>query len=301
MNNQIRLTAFNWIKDQAELYDDVIPRKVLEKGFEYYGQTIHVIGPQGIFKPQQLELPLTITTSCNSSYSDRYDKNGLLLYSYRGTDPNHPDNRGLRELMRNKIPLIYFLCITPGKYMATWPVYIVGDEPVKLRFTVAVDDVQAVKKLSSYEQDDPELGATTEAKRIYLTGQVKIRAHQKTFRERVLRAYQNQCTLCRLKHPELLDAAHIIPDNEEEGLPLVTNGLSLCKIHHAAFDKNIIGISADYEVHVREDILAEIDGPMLKFGLQSLNKQKIILPSRKAERPDRDRLAIRFDRFNRAI
>jgi putative restriction endonuclease len=103
-----------------------------------------------------------------------------------------------------------------------------------------------------------------------------------------------------LRHTELLDAAHIIADANDEGIPIVPNGLSLCKIHHAAFDKNIIGISPDYQVRIREDILAEIDGPMLKFGIQSLDKSKIILPRNPIERPDRDRLRERFDEFMKA-
>lgn len=92
----------------------------------------------------------------------------------------------------------------------------------------------------------------------------------------MLDAYSRQCTMCRLQHVELLDAANIISDSEKDGLPIVQNGLSLCKIHHAAFDKNIIGINPDYQVKVREDILAEVDGPMLKYGLHSLEGEKII-------------------------
>jgi putative restriction endonuclease len=100
-----------------------------------------------------------------------------------------------------------------------------------------------------------------------------------------------------LNHPELLDASHIIPDTEPKGDPIVPNGLTLCKIHHAAFDSNIIGISPEYNIHVREDILHEIDGPMLKHGIQNLNNQKIILPSRGQDYPDRERLDWRFERF----
>jgi putative restriction endonuclease len=80
-------------------------------------------------------------------------------------------------------------------------------------------------------------------------------------------------------------------------VPIVQNGLSLCKIHHAAFDKNILGITPDYIIKVREDVLEEIDGPMLKYGLQSLENNKIILPRNKNFWPDRDRLAMRFEQF----
>jgi len=136
-------------------------------------------------------------------------------------------------------------------------------------------------------------------RRGYITSNVKVRIHQRTFRERVLYAYQSQCALCRLRHRELLDAAHIIADSEERGEPLVSNGLSLCKIHHAAFDKNIIGITPDYTIKIRQDILEETDGPMLKYGIQSLENHRLILPLHKKDWPDRERLEQRYGEFLR--
>lgn len=128
-----------------------------------------------------------------------------------------------------------------------------------------------------------------------------MRVHQKGFRNKILQAYRNQCALCRLKHVELLDAAHIIGDREDHGDPIVQNGLSLCKIHHAAFDHNIIGINPNYQVVVRQDILEEVDGPMLRYGLQSLNNSRLILPSHRHDWPDRERLEQRFDSFLKAV
>lgn len=75
------------------------------------------------------------------------------------------------------------------------------------------------------------------------------------------------------------------------------NGISLCKIHHAAYDNSIIGFSPDYQINVREDILHEIDGPMLRYGIQSINKEKIILPRSKNNWPDQERLGIRYQQF----
>ena len=49
---------------------------------------------------------------------------------------------------------------------------------------------------------------------------------------------------------------------------MVTNGIAMCKIHHAADDVNIFGISPDYRVVVRADVLKEIDGPTLRYTLQ---------------------------------
>ncbi len=294
MDEQIRLTAFDWLKKQADIYGDTLPRDILTEGFDYFGKTIRLMGPQGIWKPKQMYLPLSITTVMDSHYNDRLDGKGFINYSYRGDNPNHRDNTGLREVMRLRKPLVYFFNIGPGKYLATYPVFIINDNPANLSFTVAVDDIAY---LNADRVEDSMSGID---RRSYITQTVLYRAHQRQFRERVISAYRSQCALCRLKHVELLDAAHIIGDSEEHGDPIVQNGLSLCKIHHAAFDHNIIGINPDFEVLVRQDILEEIDGPMLKYGLQSLNKSKLILPSHRKDWPDRERLEQRFATFIKA-
>lgn len=298
MEEQIRLAVFNWLKEQTTLYGDVLPRKLLEKGFEYNGQRVTLIGPQGIWKPKIFEkIPLSVSTVYNGPYDDSLTIDGFLKYRYRGTDPFHRDNVGLREAMKKQIPLIYFYGIVPGKYLAVWPVYIINDNPNSLSFTMVADDIATIEKhLFNYSHsiisDNSENGV-----RKYITSTVKNRLHQKAFRERVLLAYSQQCAFCRIRHIQLLDAAHIIPDGEELGDPVVNNGLSLCKIHHAAFDSNIIGVSPDYMIEVREDILRETDGPMLKHGIQELQHNKIILPHNKKMWPDQERLGIKYTKF----
>jgi putative restriction endonuclease len=106
--------------------------------------------------------------------------------------------------------------------------------------------------------------------------------------------------MCNLGHVRLLDAAHIIPDHDDRGLPVVTNGLSLCKIHHSAYDVNILEISPDYTIHVRADILHEIDGPMLEHGLKRMEGKRILLPRNLEYHPRRDFLEHRFERFRAA-
>ena len=43
----------------------------------------------------------------------------------------------------------------------------------------------------------------------------------------------------------------------------------------AAFDRSMVGVSPDYVIYVREDILEEEDGPMLQHGLQELNEGRL--------------------------
>jgi putative restriction endonuclease len=44
----------------------------------------------------------------------------------------------------------------------------------------------------------------------------------------------------------------------------------------------------------------EVDGPMLRHGLQEMNGRRLELPGRRADWPDQDRLAARFHEFSAA-
>jgi putative restriction endonuclease len=105
--------------------------------------------------------------------------------------------------------------------------------------------------------------------------------------------------ICRLRDDELLEAAHILPDGHPLGEPVIPNGLALCKLHHAAFDRYLIGVTPDLEVTVRLDVLEEIDGPMLQHGLQGFQGRRIHVPRADHLKPNRDFLAERYALFRR--
>src|SRR5690606_28140445 len=228
------------------------------------------------FRPAVLpDMPISITTVPPKRgepppYDDQLRPDGLLSYRYRGTDPDHPDNVGLRLALRRRAPLVYHYGIVPGRYLSIWPVYIVGDDPAHLTFTVAVDDARLAGEVL------PEWG--DEVRRSYVARVTLQRLHQHSFRERVLRAYREQCAVCRLRHAELLEAAHILPDRHPLGEPTVPNGLALCKLHHAAFDRHILGVRPDLVIQIRRDILEEVDGPMLLHGLQHMHGSRLHVP-----------------------
>jgi putative restriction endonuclease len=289
----VRIAAFKWLTEKTSALGEVVPRALLQEGFIFEGNRVPLIAPQGIFKPKILDLPLSITTTTKGPYSDDYGPSGLN-YRYRGTDPDHPENFGLRTLMRLNRPLIYFFGIVPGRYLAVWPVYITGDNPETLSFNVLVDD----KANFVIEEDKvPVVHESDVARRAYYTSTIRVRLHQHLFRERVIEAYQSQCSLCRLRHIELLDAAHIIPDSAPEGEPLITNGIALCKLHHAAYDSFILSISPDYVIHVRQDVLEEHDGPVLLHALKEMNGNRIILPKEVRYWPNKGALEQRYDAF----
>jgi putative restriction endonuclease len=301
----VRLRAFDFLREQRQrLGDASFPRQILERGFDFEGVRVPLIGPQGIFKPAILpEVPLTITTAPpvehrERPYDDGFDDRGFLRYRYRGitaADRDHRDNVGLRLAMQRQTPLIYLHGIVPGLYEPAWPVFIADDHPENFTFIVAIDD--QVASPAAWQVHD---AAALTARRQYVTAVVRRRLHQRGFRERVLCAYRQCCAICRLRHYELLEASHILPDGHPRGEPVVPNGLALCKLHHAAFDSYIIGVTPDLEVKVRLDVLEEIDGPMLLHGLQGFQGRRIHVPRAERLKPNRDFLAERYDIFRRA-
>ena len=148
-----------------------------------------------------------------------------------------------------------------------------------------------------YSQTRQLDSGVAEARREYVTSLARRRMHQGAFRERVLRAYRHQCAFCRLRHTELLDAAHIIPDTEPVGEPVVRNGISLCRLHHAAFDRFFLAVRPDHIIEVRPDVLEESDGPTLQHAIQGLHGQTMILPRRTSDQPAIEFLSQRYNRY----
>jgi len=241
---------------------------------------------RGIRNPAEFSATLSILTSVNSPYSDVLDTAAFVRYDYRSGESS--DNAKLRAAFQQQAPLIYFEAIRTGIYVAHYPVYVVADDSVARVFTITMDE-------SLRFFGDP---ATLPAdQRAYAERTVKARLHQPAFRAKVMHAYARSCAICSLKHVELLDAAHIIPDVERDGFANVTNGLSLCKIHHAAYDRNLLGITPDYVVRINGALLDEVDGPMLRYGLQDMHGRPITLPYRTRDRPAPDALARRYEEF----
>jgi putative restriction endonuclease len=180
--------------------------------------------------------------------------------------------------------------------MPVWPAFVIADDPANLLFHVEVDDPPAALRVMEGTLSEP----ADEGRRSYVTVLAKRRLHQEAFRQRVIRAYRGICAICRLRHVELLDAAHILPDGHPRGAPVIPNGLALCKLHHAAFDRHILGVRPDLRIEIRVDILEEEDGPMLEHGLQRFQGEAIVVPRAAQHRPEVSFLEERFEMFLRA-
>lgn len=296
---ELRIAAFAHVDRLARASGGLVSSAQLNEGLTFHGERVPIWNQQkGIFRPAVLRetgAALTVQTSFDSPYDDRLDPgDDRFLYRYRGTNPDHPDNVALRRAMELRRPILYLVAVEPGRYEPVSPCYVVADSKAQLAFYLLAD---AQRDIVAATAEDPVATAPLKA---YTTRLVKQRVHQERFRYLVLTAYSEQCAMCRLRHASLLDAAHILPDRDERGNPEVPNGLALCKIHHTAYDVDILGVAPDFTIHVRRDVLEEHDGPMLRHGLQELQGSKIILPRRVGQRPNRDYLDERFRRFRAA-
>lgn len=293
----LRQEAQRWLT--VRTHDGQVPISSADLlDFEVDGRPFRLMDAQrGIRKPRELASALSIRTvytvdGKERPYADEVGADGLLRYKWRGDDANHAENRALRAAMADEAPLIWFFGVAPGVYKPIYPVYLLWEEPDQHQFVIDPDVARGLVSQGS---------TITEPMRRYIVGQTKQRLHQPVFRATVLRAYETRCAVCALRHPQLLDAAHIVPDSEDAGIPSVRNGLALCKIHHAAYDSLVLGIRPDLVVEIRADLLAEIDGPMLEHGLKGRHGQHLmVLPRIRAERPDAELLQARYVRFRTA-
>jgi putative restriction endonuclease len=271
-----------------------VPYAALREGFNFRGRRVPFLSRGfGIYRSREAQRgPAAL--SVNSSYKqDRYQDEQIdegVLYRYQGDDPDNYFNGWLRSAHQLGVPIVYFVGTRPNWYRPIYPTYVERDEPADLRVLLTFG-----KMRGPYDEREP-IHIPDEIERRYVVREVKQRIHQAQFRGAVLPAYQDRCAICRLREVRLLDAAHIVGDAAEAGEPVVSNGLSLCSIHHRAFDQDLVGVAPDLRVHVSHRLLDDDDGPMLDV-LKAFHGSTIEAPARRVWRPDTDRLELRFARF----
>ena len=277
LDEDIRSSCFSHLTILwAEFGEDIPYVGGLNRGFPFRGRRIPFLNYQkGIYKAsvQRGSAALSINTSYRSPYADEATEDGFI-YAYRAGAIDQPDNRALRAAYRLQVPVVYFIGTRPGWYRPVFPCFITGDNSAT-QFVVVTPGAM-VGPLDEQEPapvEDP-------IERRYVLRETKVRLHQARFRGRVLPAYMSQCAICRLKEGRLLDAAHIISDLQLAGEATVSNGLSLCSIHHRAFDQHLVGISPEYKVHVSRRLLDDQDGPMLDL-LKGFPRQNFRCPRAK--------------------
>ncbi len=293
----LRREAGAWLAIRTNDGADAISREELTK-FTFRGERLPLVDRgRGIRKPAICQAALSIMTvhtpdGRSRPYEDVRGPDGLPRYKARGDALGTAENLAVMRAMELRLPLIWLVGVAPGWFQTITPVFVIAPEPELSQFVLAYDAAQTLPI-----PDSPFESVL----RRYAMRETRQRLHQPVFRSMVMRAYETQCAVCALRHTQLLDAAHIVDDGEESGVAAVPNGLALCKIHHAAYDAGILGISGDYRVEIREDVLAEIDGPLFEHGIKGLHGDQLrVLPRRPVDRPDSALLDWRYQRFRSA-
>jgi putative restriction endonuclease len=280
----LRERLFRALDQRLESGLEVLTAAELSR-FDLDGQPIRLIAnSKGIWNPRDLDATLAVVSSEDGPYTDRELAPGIWRYDYEGAS-TAGSNTKLRRAFETGTPIILFRKIATGTYLPFYPVYVIADHPDELYVELAISDAADIRHL-----DDP-------GTRSYLERVVKERVHQREFRQKVLLAYEDRCAICRLRHRQLLDAAHILPDSHPQGRAVVPNGVSLCKIHHSAYDTNLLGIDPQNTVHINSDLLHEVDGPMLRHGLQEMHGTRLHLPRQRSMKPATHHLEERFEEF----
>ncbi len=297
----IRTAAFQQLRAAVRVYGGALPWSFIKEGFTARGRRfLFASAAEGIFRPIGMSGLLSVKTVMPKPkgriwYHDQASPElttigDTLSYAFTGTNPENTRNQWLRQAMENRLPLIYFFGVAPGFYEPLFPAFVTEWQPTKLRCGLSFSAAAHIE----------ESLAEAPLERRYALRSIRQRLHQAAFRERVLAAYGHRCALSGLPEPRLIDAAHIVPDDEELGQPDVRNGICMSKIHHAAFDAGLIGIDPDFIIHVSERLLAIHDGPLLEQSLKALAGQKVRVPTDALAVPDRERLSFRFELFRSA-
>ena len=315
LDARIRLAAFAHVRRLERERGGILTGRELQRGFEFEGARVALHAGHGIFKPQQMTRLLSIRTGIPERggrvwYDDQLKDHDQLFtqseyigYAFqkhktRGQDPNLAVNQLLREACELRLPVLYFLGVgvKPKRYKASI-VYLEDWDPRAFRVRAVFARPDRIDQIPvRLDAAAPE----NAAERRYALRECRQRVHQPVFRAALVDAYRGRCAISGLPDERLLDAAHIVPDRDADlGQPIVANGLLLSKLHHAAFDQNLIGITPDYRLKISAPLRELCDGPMLEL-LKDDDGRRIRLPRRERDRPDPDRLALRYEQFRAA-
>ena len=292
LDDDLRAACFLTLDALRAQHGEELPYTgVLDRGFMWRNRRVPFRSQNGIFRAAAQSGPaaLAVMTSVGSPYDDEETPDGFL-YAYRDGSVESADNRALISAHELQVPLVHFYGTRRGWFHPIYPTYVTDDLRPERRVLLTPGERTPMGKARPFSDM---------VERRYAVVEKRVRLHEWRFRGLVLPAYGHRCAICVLKEERLLDAAHIVGDVQERGEAVIANGLSLCSIHHRAFDRDLVGISPEYQVHVSDALMNEDDGPMLDL-LKGFHRQRIHVPRHRSSRPDPERLAVRFERFQTA-
>jgi len=149
----------------------------------------------------------------------------------------------------------------------------------------AAADIALLNQLDTLT--DKQISEIKNHERRTVVAQIARKYRAADFRRRVLGAYSHRCAACGVQL-ELIDAAHIIPVAAPTSTDETKNGVALCKLHHAAYDKNLISFDERYKIEVSDSEIARLTASRLAGGLKAFKMQlrpMIVLPNDVRDNP----------------
>ncbi len=264
---------------------------------------------KGIYKPQNSKYALWIRHTNKGIYPDKdmeYLPDGSWTYRYspegkNGTsDLSLGTNQGLFNSMQDRVPLGVFIQKELPGVGATYEVmglayvesydeahFLIRGEPIDYE-----EPPMEVSAISPFSPFDPKAPRMTETWK---------RVRERSFQTVVRSVYNGKCSLCEIGYsfrgqPVGVEAAHIIPVEDNGTSKDVRNGILLCKNHHDLFDRYLWAFDEDYHVMVSDD--RQFRKSALNNHLLVAEGKKLLnLPRVEYDFPAREAIYFRLDRF----
>lgn len=148
-------------------------------------------------------------------------------------------------------------------------------------FRTAIDDSREITSIENI------LIETAETKDFSLLEQVTDEKKRgRAFSRTIMQLYDYTCAACHYRiitanGESCVDAAHIFPFSESKD-DSIGNGISLCKLHHWAFDRGLFSINDNYKMLIASSFS---ESGNEYFSLHTLQSKPVFLPKDKPFRP----------------
>jgi len=148
-------------------------------------------------------------------------------------------------------------------------------------FRAAIDDSREITSIENLLLENAETKDFSLLKQV--TDEKK---RDKAFSRAIMRLYDYTCAACHYRiitanGESCVDAAHIFPFSESSD-DSIGNGISLCKLHHWAFDRGLFSINDNYKMIIASTFS---ENGNEQFSLHNLQTKNIFLPKEKPFRP----------------
>ncbi|MDR1350682.1 MAG: HNH endonuclease [Zoogloeaceae bacterium] len=163
--------------------------------------------------------------------------------------------------------------------------YALNAASLHLTGKAAINDMSLLNNLDMLTET--QITKVKNQERQIILSQIARKYRTADFRKRVLGAYEHRCAACGIQL-KLIDAAHIIPVAAATSTDETQNGIALCKLHHTAFDRNLLSFDEKYKIEISNAEVSRLAAENLVGGLKKFKQHlrtAIILPNDRRDYP----------------